>query len=142
MNTKQFMIGTAQYTKQKESGNFQRVKESFLIPALSFTDGETFMYGRVAEGIRGEFIVQSLATEQVDGIFYADKEVQDAWYKCKATTPDPDSDKDKNINLVYYVNADSVKKATETLELELRGLWSESEIKSVVISKIVDVFED
>ena len=141
MNVKQFMIGTAQYTKQTGE-EYKRVKEAFLIPAMNFTNGEDFMYKTVAENIKGEFTVNSLATEQVDGIFYADEEVQDAWYKTKATTPDPESDKGKNINLVYYVNADSVKKATETLELELRGLWSESEIKSVVLSKIVDVFQD
>lgn len=141
MNVKQFMVGSASYAKEVTPNTFKRVKDQFIIPALNFTDGETFMYEKVAEGIKGEFNVTGLVVEQVDGIFYADKEVQDLWYKCKATTPDPDSEKEKSINLVYYVNADSVRNATDTLEDNLHKLWSESEVKSVIVSKIVDVFE-
>lgn len=136
------MIATASYTKLVGENTYKKVKEPFLIASSTFTEGETFMYEKVAEGIRGEFEVNGLVKEQVDGIFYADKEVQSFWYKSKATTPDPDSEKEKSINLVYYVNADSVRIATETLEENLSNLWSESEVKSVTISKIVDVFEN
>lgn len=139
-NIQEYMIASASYTKMMPDNSYKRVKDAFLIPASTFTNGEEFMYTKVAEGIKGEFKVKGLVSEQVDGIFYADREIQSDWHKAKVTTPDPDSEKAKSINLVYYVNAESVKIATDTLVEELGKYWSEFRIKNVGISPVVDVF--
>ena len=133
------MIAQISCTRQQDNGEFKRVKEQYIIPGDTFSTAEDFVFKTLAEGVKGEFTLQSLKQEPIEDIFIADEEVLDTWYKCKVTTDDTESDKEKKITLHYYVNADSVKQATEVLEQELKSQLQDFETKSVVSTPIIDV---
>lgn len=137
----QYMIAQVAYTKQSEDGTFKRVKEQFLVPGFTYSTAEEFVFSTLAEQMRGEVMLDSLKREAVEDIFVMDDDIQEGWYKCKVVTQDPESEKIKNITSYYYVNASSVGNATTTLEESLSGSIAEFEIKSTVLSPIVDVFE-
>lgn len=133
------MIAQISCTRQQENGEFKRVKEQYIIPGDTFSTAEDFVFKTLAEGVKGEFTLQGLKREPIEDIFIADEGVLDVWYKCKVTTDDPDTDKEKKITYQYYVNADSVKHATEVLEQELKSQLQNFETKSVVSTPIVDI---
>lgn len=135
------MIAVVVYTKMQENGEPKRVKEQFLIPGDTYSTAEEFVFNELAKEMKGEIILDSLKREQVEDIFIDDEEVLEGWYKCKVGFQDPDSEKPKLITLPYYVNAQSVAKATTLLTSKLKDSMTDFEIKSVVLSPIVDVFE-
>lgn len=134
------MIAQIAYVKQSEDGSFKRVKEQFLIPGDTYSTAEEFVFTTLVEGIRGEVILDSLKREAVEDIFVMDDDIQEGWYKCKVSTQDAESEKVKLINFIYYVNANSVASATKLLEEQLKPTFHEFEVKSTVLSPIVDVY--
>ena len=135
------MIAQIAYTKQNsEEGSLKRVKEQYLIPGDTYSTAEEFVFTELVKGIKGEVILDSLKREAVEDIFVMDDDIQESWYKCKVSTQDAESDKVKLISFFYYVNANSVASATKLLEEMLKDSLSEFEVKSTVLSPIVDVF--
>lgn len=134
------MIAVVAYLKMQESGEPKRVKEQFLIPGDTYSTAEDFVFKELSKGMQGEVLLESLKREQVEDIFIDDEDMLEGWYKCKVGVQDPESEKPKTINLPYYVNAQSVSKATTLLTVKLKGSLADFEIKSVVLSPIVDVY--
>jgi len=133
------MIAQIAYTKQGDDNSFKRVKEQYLIPGDTYSTAEEFVFTKLVESMRGEVILDSLKREAVEDIFVMDDNIQESWYKCKVTTQDAESEKIKLISLFYYVNANSVANATKLLEEQLKTSFNEFEVKSTVLSPIVDV---
>lgn len=139
---KKRMIAVVSYLKMQDSGEPKRVKEQFLIPGDTYSTAEDFVFKELAKEMKGEVILDSLKREQVEDIFIDDEEKLEGWYKCKVGVQDPESEKIKNISYSYYVNAQSVAMATTLLTVRLStGGMSDFEIKSTVLSPIVDVYE-
>lgn len=134
------MIAQIAYNKQSENGSFKRVKEQYLIPGDTYSTAEEFVFTELVKGVRGEVILDSLKRESVEDIFVMDDDIQESWYKCKVTTQDAESEKVKLISFYYYVNANSVASATKLLEDMLKDSLSDFEVKSTVLSPIMDVF--
>lgn len=134
------MIAQIAYNKQTDEGSLKRVKEQYLIPGDTYSTAEEFVFTELVKGIKGEVILDSLKREAVEDIFVMDDDIQESWYKCKVATQDAESEKIKLISFFYYVNANSVASATKLLEDMLKDYLSDFEIKSTVLSPIVDVF--
>jgi hypothetical protein len=135
-----WFLSKVRYTKQLENGTFKRVSEPYLLAAMSFTDTESRIYEELGEVIRGEFIVVSIAREELHDIFnYSDADV---WWKCKISFDGSmeDSDKQKKVNQTFLVGANSAKEATERLQESLSTMLVDFEITSVVKSPIVEIF--
>lgn len=135
--TNQMMLSKVAYVKETDEGQLGRVKELYLIPGETFSTAEEFVYETVLNGNR-EAIIESLKRESVEGIFYQDEEIQEEWYKCKATVLDAISEKD--FKIVCYVNANSTGAADEVMIRELKDLYLEFSITGVTLTKVVDVF--
>jgi hypothetical protein len=135
-----WFLCTVKYTKQTSEGTFKRVSEKYLLAAMTFTDAEARIYEELGTIIRGEFIVQAIAREDLHDIFYY--EDADIWYKCKIVyeSMDADSEKSKKITQFFYVSASSVKEAAERLKDELQTLMVDYKVISVVESPVVDIF--
>ena len=134
------MIAQIAYVKQHDDASFKRVKEQYLIPGDTYSTAEEFVFTELVKGVKGEVILDSLKREAVEDIFVMDDGIQESWYKCKVTTQDAESEKVKLISFFYYVNANSVANATKLLEDMLKDSLSDFEVKSTVLSPIVDVF--
>jgi hypothetical protein len=138
MNT--WFLTKVRYTKQESNGSFRRVTEPYLLAAMTFTDSESRIYEELGEIIRGEFIVVSIAREELHDIF--NYEDSDTWWKCKISFDGSmeDSDKQKKVNQTFLVGANSAKEATERLQESLSTMLVTFEITSVIKSPIVDIF--
>ncbi len=138
MNT--WFLSKVKYTKQLENGTFKRVSEPYLLAAMTFTDSESRIYEELGSIIRGEFVVQSIAREELEDIF--GYEGSDIWYKCKIAYESMASDEERSKTVVknFLVSASTVKEATERLQESLSTLMADFKIKSVVETPIVDVF--
>lgn len=136
----QWFLCTVKYTKQLDSGVFKRVSEKYLIAGMTFTDVEARIYEELGTIIRGEFVVQAIAREDLHDIFHY--EDADIWYKCKIVyeSIDADSEKSKKTTQFFYLSANSVKEAAERLKDELKTLMADYKVISVVESPVIDIF--
>jgi hypothetical protein len=138
MNT--WFLSKVRYTKQLENGTFKRVSEPYLLAAMTFTDTEARIYEELGEIIRGEFIVVSIAREELHDIFNYDD--ADVWWKCKISFDGSmeDGEKSKKVNQTFLVGANSAKEATERLQESLSTMMVDFEITSVIKSPIVEIY--
>ncbi|MEX1003473.1 MAG: DUF4494 domain-containing protein [Crocinitomicaceae bacterium] len=128
------------YTKEFTDGTLKRVTEPYMVNSMSFTEAEARIYKEVAEYVRGEFQVTSIAkTDYADIFHYDDAEV---WYKVKVSyvSEDADTGKEKKFNNNYLVTAHSVKEAYERIEESLKGLMVTFEIPNIASTPIVEIF--
>ena len=128
------------FTKEFTDGTLKRVTEPYLVSSMSFTEAEARIYKEVAEYVRGEFLVTSIAKTEFADIF--DYDDAETWYKAKLsyTTEDADTGKEKKFNHNYLVAAHNVKEAYERLEDSLKGLLATYEIPAIAKTQIVDIF--
>lgn len=126
---------------QKNNGEeaLKKVNESYLIPAVSFTDAETIINKEVGKSATGEFLVHAMSVTDVMDIFrYEDSGY---WYMCKITIEYQDDkgniSKEKQN---YMVEASSVDEANRRLEERLSDAMFSYKTTNVSLSKIIDVF--
>lgn len=134
------MQAKVRYTKQQDNGSFKRVNELYLLAAMSWTDAEARVYEELGSMIRGEFTIQDISRFNIHDIFAYDD--ADVWYKAKVTYMglDSDSDKEKKVTQYFLVTANSVKEADERIKESLSTLLVDFEIKSLVETKIIEIF--
>lgn len=131
------------YTRQLEDGTFKRVSEPYLVAAMTFTDAEARIYEELGSIIRGEFMVTHITRTDVHDIFHY--EDADTWYKCIITYEaggdgGEEGAKAKKVSQTFLVSANSVKEANGRLNESLSGMMIDYNIKSVVLSPLVDIF--
>ena len=129
------------YTKQKESGEFKRVTEPYLLAAMTFSDAEARIYEELGMMVRGEFLVTGIKRENFHDIFQYDD--SDVWYKTTISFDsniDDEGAKAKTVKQTFLVTAHSVKEATERVNESLKGTMMYYTIKGTVESAIIDVF--
>lgn len=128
------------FTKEFTDGTLKRVTEPYLVSSMSFTEAEARIYKEVAEYVRGEFLVTSIAKTDFADIFQYDD--SETYYKAKVSyvSEDADTGKEKKINNNYLVSAQNVKEAYERIEESLKGLMVTFEIPNIALTQIVDIF--
>lgn len=131
------------YTKQLEDGTFKRVSEPYLVAAMTFTDAEARIYEELGSIIRGEFTVTHITRTDVHDIFHF--EDADTWYKCVITYEaggdgGEEGAKAKKVSQTFLVTAHTVENASERLKESLGEMMIDYNIKSVVLSPLVDIF--
>ncbi len=71
------------YEKTMENGMIQKVTESYLVDALSFTEAEARIIEEVTPFITGEFTVSDIKRANYSELFVSDEEAADRWFKCR-----------------------------------------------------------
>ncbi len=128
------------YAKENDQGLLKSVSEKYLVDAVSFTEAESIIYGKLGERIRGDFQVTHISKSNIVDVFeYPDTDV---WFKAKVQyhTVDSDSGKEKKIIQHMLVTADSVTQAYERIQESLSNMLVSFQVPDVVESKIVEVF--
>lgn len=127
------------YNKKGQNGEeSKRVSESFLLPAVSFTDAEARINKEVGQTADGEFSVNAMSVTEIQDVFRNTEGGQ--WYMCKITISYEDGDKVTKVKQAYMVEGTSVQDASNSIDTQLKGVMFDYETTNVALSPIMDVF--
>lgn len=131
------------YEKTMEDGLQKKVKEIYVVDALSFTEAEARIIEEMKSYISGEFQVQNINPASYGEIFFSESENADKWYKSKLQfiTIDEKTEKEKRTNVTYLVQAGTLEQARKNIEDVMGGTMIDYDIVGVNETKIMDVFE-
>lgn len=141
--TAEWFICDIRYEKVMEDGLQKKVKEPYVVDALSFTEAEARITEEMSSYISGEFDVQEIDRAPFKEIFFSDDEMADKWYKAKLQfiTIDEKTDKEKKTNVIYLVQAGSFDGARKNIDEVMGGTMIDYRIAAVSETNIMDVFE-
>lgn len=131
------------YEKTMEDGMPKRVRESYVVDALSFTEAEKRASEEVSSYISGAFDVVDIKKATYKEIFFSDDASADRWYKAKLQfiTIDEKTEKEKRSNVYYLVHAANFQQAVSNINEVMGGTMIDYVIASVAETVIMDVFE-
>jgi hypothetical protein len=132
-----------QYEKLMDDGMQKRVKETFVVDALSFTEAEQRIMEEMSSLISGTFEVDDIKKAAYKEIFFSDDDLADRWYKAKLEfiTIDDKSGKEKRSGVTYLVQAGTLHSAVKNIDEVMGGTMIDYVIASVAETKLMDVFE-
>ena len=131
------------YEKVMEDGLQKKVKESYVVDALSFTEAESRIMEEMSSYISGEFTIENINKATYKEIFFSDEELADRWYRAKLQfiTIDEKSEKEKRSNVYYLVRAGTLKGAVASIESVMGTSMIDYVIASVAETALMDVYE-
>jgi hypothetical protein len=127
------------FIRQHEDGTMKRVKEAYLIDAISFTDAEARVHEEVGQHL-SEFIVESVTKMNVREVYrYTDSET---WYKCKVVylAFDEGKGKEKLITDLMFITATNLRQAYDRIVEKMGNIQLDYEVTEIVKSPIVEVY--
>ena len=131
------------YEKVMEDGLQKKVKESYVVDALSFTESESRIMEEMSSYISGEFTIENINKATYKEVFFSDDELADRWYRAKLQfiTIDEKSEKEKRSNVYYLVQAGTLKGAVANIESVMGTSMIDYVIASVAETALMDVYE-
>lgn len=132
--------GAAIFEKVLENGLQKRVKEWYLVDALSFTEAEARLIEEVKPFISGEFTVSDIKRGRYSEVFFGEGEF--FWEaKIEFTTLDEKSGLEKRTKTKALVQSSSdIKEAIEFFEEGMKGTLADYRIAGFNMTDIMDVF--
>ena len=126
-----------------EDGLQKKVKENYVVDALSFTEAESRIMEEMSSYISGEFAIEDIKIASYKEIFFSEEEMADRWYKAKLQfiTIDEKTEKEKRSNVNYLVQAGTLKGAVNNIESVMGTTMIDYVIASVAETTLMDVFE-
>lgn len=131
------------YEKVMEDGLQKKVKESYVVDSLSFTEAESRIMEEMSSYISGEFTIENINKATYKEVFFSDEELADRWYRAKLQfiTIDEKSEKEKRSNVYYLVQAGTLKGAVASIESVMGTSMIDYVIASVAETALMDVYE-
>ena len=131
------------YEKVMDDGLQKKVKESYVVDALSFTEAESRIMEEMSSYISGEFTIENINKATYKEVFFSDEELADRWYRAKLQfiTIDEKSEKEKRSNVYYLVQAGTLKGAVASIESVMGTSMIDYVIASVAETALMDVYE-
>lgn len=134
-----FKVGVS-YEKTLEDGKVKKVKECFLVDALSVTEAEARLIKEVTPLISGEFKVNAVNEENITELFKS--KTGGYWFKVKVSmTVIDEVGKEKTSRYVMCVQCEDIRNVLSRLDECLADTMSDYVVNSVVETKYLDVFE-
>ena len=126
-----------------EDGLQKKVKENYVVDALSFTEAESRIMEEMSSYISGEFTIEDIKIASYKEIFFSEEEMADKWYKAKLQfiTIDEKTEKEKRSNVNYLVQAGTLKGAVNNIESVMGTTMIDYVIATVAETTLMDVFE-
>lgn len=130
------------YDKIMEDGLQKRVKETYVVDAMSFSDGECKTIKEMASFVRGDYRVADMKKASYGEVFFSDIPDADPWYKVKVQyiVIDEKTEKEKRVPVYFLVQACNLRGAVNAVESNLRTM-ADYNIISVAETAIMDVLE-
>lgn len=127
------------YEKETEDGKMVKVKEDYLVDAMSFIEAETRLTEKVSEIIVGDFSVEALKREKVFEIIKSDS---GDWFKNKVEFISvSENGKEKKTKAIIYLQTTDIKKVASELSNKLSDSMMDYSILSINKTSILEVFE-
>lgn len=132
-----------QYEKTMEDGLQKKVKEQYVVDALSFTEAEKRITEEMSSYISGAFDVVDIKKASYKEIFFSDEGTADRWYKAKVQfiTIDEKTEKEKRSNVYYLVQASTIHSAVKSIDEVMGSTMIDYVIAAVSETTVMDVFE-
>ena len=132
-----------QYEKTMEDGLQKKVKEQYVVDALSFTEAEKRITEEMSSYISGAFDVADIKKASYKEIFFSDEGTADRWYKAKVQfiTIDEKTEKEKRSNVYYLVQASTIHSAVKSIDEVMGSTMIDYVIAAVSETTVMDVFE-
>lgn len=128
------------YDKMQENGSVKKVKEPYLLDALTFTEAEARIIEEIKPYISGDFSISAVKKTKVSEIFF--NETGDRYYMVKVNfiTLDEKSGMEKKSASFILVQASDFADAHEKFVKGMGGTVSDYEIASIAETMLMDVF--
>lgn len=128
------------YEKTAEDGKIVKVKEHYLIDALSHAEAENRIIEEMKPFISGEFKVEKVLRKKINEIFANAN--GDKWYKAKVFFISLDEEKgiEKRTGVTMLVQANDIKEAWDGLHEGMKGTMADFEVASITETAILDLY--
>jgi len=130
----------ARYDREDKNGVAKKVTESYLLPAVSYTDAEARFYAEMEEFLTGNmFTVHNIAQKRIHEVLYGDGGF---WYKLTIAflEIDPINGKEGTTSKVYIVPSDNIQNSIMTLDAYLESMVVDYELLNVSKTNYIEVF--
>lgn len=130
------------YDKTMEDGLIKKVKETYLVDALSFTEAEKRFLAEIQPYMSGEFMVTDIKRAKIAELFESNDGQDDRWFKAKVAyiTLDEKTGSEKRTNQSILVQASDLRIAVKNLDKNMAGTLGDYLIVSVAEMPIMDIF--
>ena len=142
VKTSDFFICTYAYEKRQEDGNFKRVKEQYVVDALSFTEAEARIIESMHPYASGETQVVDISRAPFSKIFFTYDAEAGTYYKVKANfiSLDEKTGKEKKDSHCYLVQGSSTQNAQYNFDVEMGKTMIGYTVGAIIETKIMDIF--
>lgn len=129
------------YDKMSENGIVKKVREHYLVDALSFTEAEARIISEMEAFISGEFSVSAVKKTKIAEVFF--HEDADRYYLAKVAfiTIDERTAAEKKTISHILVMANDFDGAVENFKEGMKGTMADYELVSLAETAILDVFK-
>jgi hypothetical protein len=129
------------YEKTAEEGKIVKVKEHYLIDALSHAEAENRIIEEMRPFISGEFKVDRVNRKKINELFF--NENGDKWYKAKVMFVALDEEKgiEKKTPVTMLVQATDIKEALNGIIEGMQGSMADYEIAAITETPIMDIYK-
>ena len=136
-----WFLTTIAYEKVAEEGRIVKVRENYLIDALSFTESEARIIEEMRPFISGEFVVAKATRARISEIFFNDDGAM--WFKGKVNFLLFDEEKgvERKIPVTILAQANDLKEALHLIEQGMKGTMADYEIYSITTTDIEAVIK-
>lgn len=133
---------TVRYERSKGDKN-SITTEAYAVDALSFAEAEQRITDEMQPFCSGEFDVKKIAIAPYAEVFFSGVEDDDKFFRATVaiTTLDERTGKEKKNNVNYLVQAKNIETARRYVVDAFFNTAIDYEIKRLVETKILDVFE-
>lgn len=133
---------TVKYEKTTDDGKQQKVKEPYLVDALSFTEAEKRIIKEITPFMTGIFEVADIKRAHYAELFETADDSADRFFKIKLAfvTLDEKSGKEKKTNQNILVQASDLRDSIARLDDGMKGSMMDYTIVSVQETLLMDVY--
>jgi len=128
------------YEKTAEEGKIVKVKEHYLVDALSHAEAENRIIEEMKPFISGEFKVDKVLRKKINEIFF--NENGDKWYKAKVMFVSLYEEKgiEKKTPVTMLVQANDIKEALDGITEGMKGSMADYETVAISETLIMDLY--
>lgn len=141
--TANWFVCKISYEKVMEDGLQKRVKEQYVVNAMSFTEAEARIIEQMSSYISGEFDIVEIDRCVYKEVFVSDETGADKWYKAKLhfITIDEKTEKEKKTVVYYLVQGSSLEDARKNIDEVMGTTMIDYAIAAIHETPVIDVFE-
>lgn len=130
------------YDKTMEDGLIKKVKETYLVDALSFTEAEKRFLEEIQPFMSGEFVVTDIKRAKIAELFESVDSQDDRWFKAKVAfiTLDEKTGAEKRTAQFMLVQAADLRVAVKNLDKGMSNTLGDYVIVSIAETPIMDIY--